>query len=87
MKRGDYAITSDVLVEIIEESIRIFWRFVRADKDCSSTNAKCRKWPPHVELQNPEDSELLMEVRANLQKVSSCQSIFFIPSIEYCSID
>lgn len=68
MKRGDYAITSDVLVEIIEESIRIFWRFVRADKDCSSTNAKCRKWPPHVELQNPEDSELLMEVRANLQK-------------------
>ncbi|KAF7129375.1 hypothetical protein RHSIM_Rhsim10G0039600 [Rhododendron simsii] len=68
MKRGDYAITSDDLVEIIEESIRIFWRFVRADKDCSSTNAKCRKGPPHVDLQNPEDSELLMEVRANLQK-------------------
>ncbi|KAE9449275.1 hypothetical protein C3L33_18824, partial [Rhododendron williamsianum] len=68
MKRGDYAITSDVLVEIIEESIRIFWRFVRADKDCSSMIAKCRKGPPRVELQNPEDSKLLMEVRANLQK-------------------
>lgn len=76
MKRGDYAITSDVLVEIIEESIRIFWQFVRADKDCSNANVKCRKAPHHVELQNPEDSELLMQVRANLQKVSSVDHFF-----------
>ncbi|KAH7846261.1 hypothetical protein Vadar_011832 [Vaccinium darrowii] len=67
MKRGDYAITSDILIEILEESIRIFWRFVQADKDCSNAVAKCRKGPP-VELEDPADTELLMELRANLQK-------------------
>ena len=61
-ERGDYAITSDMLVEILEECIRIFWRFVRADKDSS-------KRERHVDLQDPADHNLLMEVRSNLQKV------------------
>ncbi|GFY87033.1 hypothetical protein Acr_05g0006720 [Actinidia rufa] len=60
-ERGDYAITSDMLVEILEECIRIFWRFVRADKDSS-------KRERHVDLQDPADHNLLMEVRSNLQK-------------------
>ncbi|GFZ19190.1 ribosomal protein L34e superfamily protein [Actinidia rufa] len=60
-ERGDYTITSDMLVEILEECIRIFWRFVRADKDSS-------KRRPHVDLQHPADHNLLMEVRSNLQK-------------------
>lgn len=64
---GDFAITSDTLVEILEESIRIFWRFVRADKDCSYVGAKSRKGL-HIELQDPADSDLLMEVQADLLK-------------------
>ncbi|CAI9758654.1 unnamed protein product [Fraxinus pennsylvanica] len=59
----EYIVTSDMLVEIVEESIRIFWRFVRADKGCTSASAKEKP-----ELQNPEDLELLMEVRKTLQK-------------------
>ncbi|CAA3013822.1 DUF1666 domain-containing [Olea europaea subsp. europaea] len=59
----EYIITSDMLVEIVEESIRIFWRFVRADKSCTSASAKEKP-----ELHNPEDLELLMEVRKSLQK-------------------
>ncbi|MCD7467780.1 hypothetical protein HAX54_005399 [Datura stramonium] len=42
-EKGDYSITNDMLVEILEESIRIFWRFVRADKDCYSVMAKGQK--------------------------------------------
>lgn len=56
-------ITSDMLVEIMEESIRIFWRFVRADK----LESKGRKGT-HVELQNPEESQLFIEIRTSLQK-------------------
>ncbi|CAK9178946.1 unnamed protein product [Ilex paraguariensis] len=66
-EKGEYAITSDMLVEIMEESIRIFWRFVRADKDCTNVISKDRRGTP-VELQDPEDSKLLLEVRRNLQK-------------------
>ncbi|XAR51742.1 hypothetical protein NMG60_11006460 [Bertholletia excelsa] len=66
-ERGEYTITSDLLVETIEESIRIFWRFIRADKDCSNAIGKCRTGAP-AELQDPADLDLLMEVRANVQK-------------------
>ncbi|XP_051121097.1 uncharacterized protein LOC127244562 [Andrographis paniculata] len=63
----DYAITSDMLVEIVEESIRIFWRFVRADKDCATSSAiAVHKKSP--ELSNPEDLELLAETKKTLLK-------------------
>ncbi|XP_071693855.1 uncharacterized protein [Rutidosis leptorrhynchoides] len=52
-------ITSDALVEILEESIRIFWRFVRADK---------YKRQAPVELQSPEDSQLFMDLQKDLHK-------------------
>ncbi|XP_027351679.1 uncharacterized protein LOC113862727 isoform X2 [Abrus precatorius] len=61
------AITSDRLVEILEESIRTIWRFIRADKDASSLALKGLR-ENQVELQDPADSELLMEIRMNLQK-------------------
>ncbi|KAK6913254.1 Protein of unknown function DUF1666 [Dillenia turbinata] len=64
--KGDDAITSDMLVEIMEESIRIFWRFVRADKDASHVIKVSRGTQP--ELQDPADLDLLMEIGANLQK-------------------
>lgn len=68
-ERNEYAITSDMLVEIIEESIRIFWKFVRADKDCMVVIAKVRN--ETTELQDPADFELLSDVLKNLQQVSS----------------
>ncbi|XP_060191831.1 uncharacterized protein LOC132621534 isoform X2 [Lycium barbarum] len=66
-EKGDYSITSDELVEILEESIRIFWRFVRADKDCYSVMAKGQKGI-HPDVQELEDLELLQETRKNLEK-------------------
>ncbi|KAI7742490.1 hypothetical protein M8C21_019410 [Ambrosia artemisiifolia] len=54
-----YDITSDALVEILEESIRIFWRFVRADK--------YKRHTP-VEFQRPEDSQLFMDLQKDLHK-------------------
>lgn len=61
-----YAITSDILVEILEESIRIIWRFIRADKNANSTTA-CRK-TRREELQD-SDVKLLTEVQTDLLKV------------------
>ncbi|XP_031254047.1 uncharacterized protein LOC116112020 [Pistacia vera] len=68
MKRKDeYAITSDMLVETMEESIRIFWRLVRADKDANVLTPKIRR-STQVEPQETLDLELLSEVRTSLQK-------------------
>lgn len=62
------AITSDMLVEILEESIRTIWRFIRGDEDASNLTIKCLK-EQHVELQDPADSQLLVEILTDLQKV------------------
>ncbi|KAI3452308.1 hypothetical protein Pfo_008973 [Paulownia fortunei] len=64
--RDEYVITSDMLVEIVEESIRIFWRFVRADKDCTTAVINGNKKMP--ELPSPEDLKLLVDVKKTLQK-------------------
>ncbi|KAL2570667.1 hypothetical protein GLYMA_18G259000v4 [Glycine max] len=61
------AITSDMLVEILEESIRTIWRFIRADKDASSLALKGQR-ENQVELQDPSDSQILVEIRTDLQK-------------------
>ncbi|KAG5008089.1 hypothetical protein JHK85_026631 [Glycine max] len=61
------AITSDMLVEILEESIRTIWHFIRADKDASSLALKGLR-ENQVELQDPSDSQLLVEIRMDLQK-------------------
>ncbi|XP_027188083.1 uncharacterized protein [Cicer arietinum] len=63
----NYAITSDMLVEILEESIRTIWRFIRADKDASNLTNKSLK-EHQVELQDPVDSQILVEIRMDLQK-------------------
>ncbi|KAL8038610.1 hypothetical protein ABFX02_11G119400 [Erythranthe guttata] len=64
--RDEYVITSEMLVEIVEESIRIFWNLVRSDKDCNVLAMKNSKKTP--ELQNPDDLKLLVDVRKALQK-------------------
>ncbi|KAI4389056.1 hypothetical protein MLD38_001320 [Melastoma candidum] len=65
--KGKGDVSSDELVEILEESIRTFWRFVRADKDSTHAFPKGR-WGIKPEIQNPEDSELLAEVQTTLEK-------------------
>lgn len=69
-EKDDYSITNDMLVEMLEESIRIFWRFVRADKDCYSVMAKAKGQKViHPEVQEEDDLELLLEIRKSLEKV------------------
>lgn len=62
------AITSVKLVEMIEESIRLFWHFIRSDKDTSNAVLlRCRR-SSTVELQNPADAIQLAQLRSTLQK-------------------
>ncbi|KAF8378444.1 hypothetical protein HHK36_029784 [Tetracentron sinense] len=65
--REEYGISIAELVAIIEESMRIFWTFLRNDKDEANVILK-GLWGTQVELQDPADSKLLMDIRANLQK-------------------
>lgn len=76
----DYAISSSMIVEMIEESRRLFWQFLRADKDAGNMiqNGPQKN---HVTLQNDGDLAFLMHIRADLQKVftfllSKFQDIF-----------
>lgn len=66
------AITSDMLIEILEESIRTIWRFIRADKDASKGPRETQ-----VKLLDPADSELVMEIRAELQQVIKAYKITY----------
>ncbi|KAK1383641.1 Ribosomal protein L34Ae [Heracleum sosnowskyi] len=66
IKRDEYSITIEMLVEIVEESIRIYWRFIHADKNCSSALLKSRKG--QIELQDPADSQTLKEVQKDFKK-------------------
>ncbi|KAJ7974413.1 Ribosomal protein L34Ae [Quillaja saponaria] len=72
LRRGgkdENAITSDKLVEILEESIRIIWHFIRADKDANNLMTLKSLKETQAELQDPAtDEELLAEIRADLQK-------------------
>ncbi|MED6210950.1 hypothetical protein PIB30_068978 [Stylosanthes scabra] len=63
-------ITSDMLVEILEESIRTIWRFIRADKDASSFTLKDASRETHqfMQLQDLSDSHLLLEILTDLHK-------------------
>lgn len=56
---GNDAISISMLREIIEESMRLFWEFLRVDKVASVKN---------VELQDPADLELMTNIQTNLQK-------------------
>lgn len=76
----EYVITSDMLVEIVEESIRIFWRFIRADKDCAVASVNGHKKVP--EFLDAEDLNLLAEIKKVLLKVSSYQTCSEINDID-----
>ncbi|KAG6420934.1 hypothetical protein SASPL_117480 [Salvia splendens] len=59
-ERDEYVISSEMLVEMLEESIRIFWEFVRSDKDCGLAALPV--------LHSPQDLKMLMQLRRILQK-------------------
>ncbi|CAK8536751.1 unnamed protein product [Lathyrus sativus] len=59
-------IASGKLEDIIKESMRVFWEFVRADKDNGNVNVISK----HIgnDLKDPSISNLLMDIRTQLQK-------------------
>ncbi|XP_042497339.1 uncharacterized protein LOC122076112 [Macadamia integrifolia] len=68
-KLGDNdAIKIGKLTDIIEESMRIFWEFVRADDKHEATVILKGFWRTQVELQDPSDLKLLTKIRSNVQK-------------------
>ncbi|XP_022970612.1 uncharacterized protein LOC111469544 isoform X1 [Cucurbita maxima] len=62
------AITNDMLVEILQESIRVISQFIRADKVHNPTATLKRPKKFQVELQDPTDMQLLTEIQVDLQK-------------------
>ncbi|KAA0053756.1 uncharacterized protein E6C27_scaffold135G001360 [Cucumis melo var. makuwa] len=70
LEDGYEAIRSDMLVEMLQESIRVIWQFIRADKDCHhSTNGSLKRPKKlQVELQDPADEQLLTHIQIDLQK-------------------
>ncbi|KAK4778408.1 hypothetical protein SAY87_018595 [Trapa incisa] len=59
-----FGVSSHILVEILEESIRVFWQFIRSDKDSTRKGKK----PGHSQLQDPAGAEVLAEVETALEK-------------------
>lgn len=67
--RASDGISSKMLTEIMEKSIGIFWNFIKADK--SETNGILKGiLQTETELQDQKDLELLIDIRADLQKVA-----------------
>lgn len=70
------AVPAAALMEILEESIRLFWEFVHSDKEeGDAIHRACKK--NQFDLLNATDLELLIATRNLLQKVKS-KSTFFI---------
>ncbi|XP_022776878.1 uncharacterized protein LOC111318346 [Durio zibethinus] len=61
------AMSSEMLTDIIEESMQVFWEFLRADKDEANATSKTPQ-QAQVAPHDPIDLELLMDVRTDLQK-------------------
>lgn len=64
----DYEVSAAMLTQVIDESMRVFWEFLEADKDEANVILKGIQSTNHVDLQDPSDSEFLMEIKAILQK-------------------
>lgn len=66
--KGEDGISIGMLKEVIGASMRAFWEFLRADKDEVHAMSLMGIHGHHVELQDPLDAELLVEIRSSLQK-------------------
>ncbi|RZC79813.1 hypothetical protein C5167_042390 [Papaver somniferum] len=61
------AITCSMLLQIIEESMKILWKFLRADRNEGNMILK-GLLGPQIKLHDPGDAELLVDVQTTLQK-------------------
>ncbi|CAL9127000.1 unnamed protein product [Musa textilis] len=66
-RKGNYVITSEILEDIMEESIRLFWEFVKADKDETPGILK-GLMGTHVQPHDPSDSKLMADIHSKLQE-------------------
>ncbi|KAI0499224.1 hypothetical protein KFK09_020127 [Dendrobium nobile] len=66
-KEFDYVVTSEMLEDIMEETIRIFWEFVKAEKHETTILIRVLA-ESNVEVQDPSDYEFMEEIQSNLQK-------------------
>ncbi|KAK8667781.1 hypothetical protein V6N13_105262 [Hibiscus sabdariffa] len=66
-KYKEDAVSSEMLKDIIEESMHVFWEFLRADKDEPNSTSKA-PFQSQVAPHDPMDFELLMDIRTDLQK-------------------
>ncbi|XP_058096488.1 uncharacterized protein LOC131242102 [Magnolia sinica] len=64
---GNDAVTGRMLGEIMEESMRIFWEFIKADRDEAHVILK-GLLSSQAEVQDPSDPQLLANIQADLQK-------------------
>ncbi|XP_058193434.1 uncharacterized protein LOC131310449 isoform X1 [Rhododendron vialii] len=64
----DYEVSAAMLTQVIDESMRVFWEFIEADKDEANVILKGIQSTNHVDLQDPSDSEFLMDIKTILQK-------------------
>ncbi|XP_074562517.1 uncharacterized protein LOC141819038 [Curcuma longa] len=62
--KGNFVVTIETLEDIMEESIRIFWEFVKAD----TPGFLKVLMGAHAELEDPTDSKLMEEIQINLDK-------------------
>ena len=67
-RKGNYVITSEILEDIMEESIRLFWEFVKADKDETPGILK-GLMGTHVQPHDPSDSKFMADIHSKLHKV------------------
>ncbi|KAG0471554.1 hypothetical protein HPP92_016100 [Vanilla planifolia] len=67
-KESNFVITSEMLEEIMEEAIRIFWEFVKAEKYENLTFFKVLMEKNHVVLQDPSDYMTFVDLQSRFQK-------------------
>ncbi|KAI8527358.1 hypothetical protein RHMOL_Rhmol12G0068600 [Rhododendron molle] len=52
----DYEVSAAMLTHVIDESMRVFWEFLEADKDEANVSLKGIQSTNHDDLQDPSDS-------------------------------
>lgn len=62
------AISLELITEIISVSMLIFWEFLHADKSTKTIDLKGIQ-EAKIDLREPADSELILDIITNLQKV------------------
>lgn len=66
----NHVITSEILEDIMEESIGIFWEFVKGEKDETGGILKCLMGS-RAELHDSSDYEFMADIQSNLHKVET----------------